>query len=207
MVPLHRVYETTEAGMEMAARSGAEKRRRPGRPRRSNAGLRLQIPVRVSPEIKEAVEVAADRNRRSVTAEIEARLAHSLGVGRQAHVQGLMEAVGKLTEALERRFQKRWTRNASTAQALRAAVDRLIFHFGRYGKPAEPSAARRVKEIGGFEAGALITTIENAVLPDLRAKPELSPTEWGYYELRRALGSGWERNRAAWFPERKGGVL
>jgi hypothetical protein len=196
--------------MGRAARpSKAGKRRRPGRPRRSNAGLRLQIPVRVSPEVKEALEAVADRNLRSVTAEIEARLAQSLGVGRQARIWGLMEAVGRLAEAIERRTQRRWTHNAPTARALRAGVDKVIFHFGRYGKPAEPLAAQRakkIKEIGEAEAGKLITVIEGAVEPYPGAKPEFGPTGWGYYELRRALGSGWERNRTAWFPERKGDV-
>jgi hypothetical protein len=195
----------------------AKKRSAGGRPRRSEAGLREQIGVRVSPAVRKKLGAAAQRNRRSVTAEVEARLAHSLGLGRQAHIQGLMVALGKLAGALERRFQKPWIDNAFAAQALRAGADQLLHHFGRYEKPVLPEAIKTAvakmppaeKEKfstpegwGTFEAGILITAIENAVPPLPGARPEFGPTGWGHYELLRALGSGWERNRSAWWPER-----
>jgi hypothetical protein len=195
--------------MEKAAKTKA-KRRGPS-PR--GTGVRVQIPVRVDPEIKEALEAAAERNRRSVTAEVEARLAHSLGEGRQVHINGLMVAIGKLAGALERRFQKRWVADAFTAQALRTGVDRFLFHFGRHGKPLLPLAIKAAvakmpaaeqetysmpEGWGNFEADILITAIENAVSPFPGAKPEFGPTGWGHFELLRGLGSGWQRNRAAW---------
>jgi TraY domain len=199
----------------------AEKRPFGGRPRQSAEGLREQVGVRVSPQIKRLLEGEAKKNRRSVTAEVEARLAHSLGMGREVHVHGLMVAVGKLAGALERRFQRRWTHDAFTTQALRVGVDQVLFHFGLFGEPVLPPAIKTAvtkmptaeKETfstpegwGKFEAGALITAIENAVSPLPGAKPEFGPTGWGHYELLRALGSGWKRNRAAWLPERKGDV-
>src|SRR5262245_3206863 len=142
------------------------KRSAGGRPRRSKAGRREQIGVRVSPEIKEALEAAADRNGRSVTAEVEARLAHSLGRGRQVHIHGLMVAVGKLAEALERRFQKRWIFDAFTAQALRVGVDKFLFHFGRYGKPELPLAIKAAV----------------AKMPTAEKETYSTPEGWGEFE-------------------------
>jgi len=199
----------------------AKKKSAGGRPRRSKTGLREQVGVRVSPEIKKALELEAQKNRRSVTLEVEARLAHSLGWGHKPHIHGLMVAIGKLAEALERRFQKRWVRDAFAAQALIAGVDQLLFHFGRYGKPVLPPPIKTAvakmptagkeeippaerekfstpKGWGEFEASLLIGAIENAIEPFPGAKPEFGPTGWGHYELLRSLGSGWQRNRAAW---------
>jgi len=197
-----------------------------GRPRQSYEGLREQVGVRVSPQIKQLLEQEAKKNGRSVTAEVEARLAHSLGMGREVHIHGLMVAIGKLAGALERRFKKRWTADPFTAQALRVGVDQVLFHFSLFGEPAPPPAlkpalakmppAEKEKFFtptgwGEFEAGVLITAIENARPPLPGAKPEFGPTGWGHYELRRALGSGWKRNKAAWrpdkFSETEGGVL
>jgi hypothetical protein len=132
-----------------------------------------------------------------------------------------VEAIAKLAGALERRFEKLWIDDAFTAQALRVGVDKVLFHFGRFGKPVLPPAIKAAvakmppeekekfstpEEWGKFEAGLLTTAIEGSVPPLPGAKPEFGPTGWGHYELRRALGSGWKRNRAAWWPERKGGA-
>jgi hypothetical protein len=197
----------------MTVEAKAPKKRRRGRPRRSNVGLREQIPVRVDPKVKQALENAAAKKRRSLTLEIESRLAASLGEGHQAHVRALIEAIGLLAKNLERRTSKRWVADAFTAQALIAGVDRLLFHFGRHGNPVTPEAIKATaakmpaaereshctpKSLGESEAGMLITMIENA-LPPLPLKLEFGPSlGWGHYELLRDLGSGWQRNRAVW---------
>jgi hypothetical protein len=191
----------------------AQKKRGPGRPRRSGAGLREQIPVRVAPEIKQGLENAALRNRRSLTAEIESRLAVSLGEGRKAHIRALVEAIGLLAKNLERRTLKRWVADAFTAQALSVGVGELLSHFGQHGKPMVPAAIKAAaaktpaakrdsyctpKSLGESEASMLILMIENALEP-LPLKPEFGPSlGWGHYELLRDLGSGWRRNRAVW---------
>src|SRR5262249_40373871 len=54
------------------------------------------------------------------------------------HIAALMAAVGKLAAALERRFQKRWIKDAFTAEALSVGIERLLFHFGRFEKPKLP---------------------------------------------------------------------
>lgn len=192
----------------MAARVKAQKKPGPGRPLQSSAGPREQIPVRVDPRIKQALERAAVKNRRSLTQEIERRLAASLGEGHQAHIRALIEAVGSLAKELERRTSKRWIADVFTAQALSAAVDRLLFHFGRQGVAVVPAAIKAAaakrpaaeresyctpKSLGESEAGMLIAMIEGAYAPAAEA-----PWGWGPYELRRDLGSGWQRNRAAW---------
>jgi hypothetical protein len=207
-----------------------------GRPRQSQAGLREQVGVRIAPEVKQLLKQAARRNGSSVTKEIESRLATSFSVGRQAHIAALMASVGKLAAALETRFEKRFTEDAFTAQALSVAVEKQLFHFGRSGKPELPSAVKKwltemtemppadkerfstPKGWGEFQAGVLISLIEGAQKPLPGMTPEVGPWGWGYYELRKALGSGWQRNRAAWwpadtqgewsvkFPETKGGA-
>ena len=192
----------------MAARVKAQKKPGPGRPLQSSAGPREQIPVRVDPRIKQALERAAVKNRRSLTQEIERRLAASLGEGHQAHIRALIEAVGSLAKELERRTSKRWIADVFTAQALSAATDRLLFHFGRQGVAVVPAAIKAAaakrpaaeresyctpKSLGESEAGMLIAMIEGAHAPGAE-----TPWGWGPYELRRDLGSGWQRNRAAW---------
>jgi hypothetical protein len=210
--------------MSKASRTKVGKRPSLGRPPRSEAGRREQIAVRVSPEVKQLLEQAARRNRHSVTAEVESRLATSLSVGRQAHIAALMAAVGKLAAALERRTQKRWIADAFTARALSVGVEQLLFHFGRSGKPVLPLTIKEAlakmppeekerfsapKGWGEFEAGHLIALIEGAQEPVPGMTPEIGPWGWGHYELLRALGSGWQRNRAAWslgFLKTKGGA-
>jgi hypothetical protein len=201
----------TGFGPEMEKAAGVRAKKRGPLPR--GTGARVQIPVRVDPKIKQALNNAAEKKRRSLTLEVESRLAASLGEGHQAHVRALIDAIGLLAKNLERRTAKRWVADAFTAQALTAGVDRLLFHFGRYGKPVVPAAIKAAaakmpateretyctpKSLGESEAGMLISMIENA-LPPLPLKPEFGPSlGWGHYELLRDLGSGWRRNRAAW---------
>jgi len=210
-----------ESAVAKVGRAKSDKKRDPGRPRRSAAGVRKQIPVRVAPEIKQGLENAATRNRRSLTLEIESRLAASLGEGHQAHIRGLIQAIGLLAKNMERKAAKRWIADAFIAEALRAGVDRVLFHFGRSGKPVVPAGIKAAaaklppaerksyctpKGFGESEAGMFISMIEGA-LPPLQLKAEFGPSlGWGPWELLRDLGSGWQRNRAAWFPERKGDV-
>jgi hypothetical protein len=205
-----------------ARRAKADKKRGPGRPPRGDAGRREQIPVRVDPKIKQGLESAAAKKRRSLTLEIESRLAASLGEGHQAHIRALIEAIGLLAKNLERRTSKRWVADAFTAQALSAGVDRLLSHFGRYGKPVVPEGVKAAaakmpaaeteryctpKGLGESEAFVLITMIESA-LPPLPLKPEFGPSlGWGHYELLRDLGSGWQRNRAVWLGRKGGDAL
>ena len=129
--------------------TGREKNRRgPGRPRKHKEGVREQIPVRVSPKLKKALVSAAKKQRRSLTQEVEYRLAASLGEGHRAAVRALVEAIGSLVADIERGTAKRWTTDAFAAQAIAAAIDTFVFHFGKQGKAVTPikvkAAAARI---------------------------------------------------------------
>jgi hypothetical protein len=253
-------------GYDPHRRSG-KKGRGPGRPRKHKEGIREQIPVRVSPKLKKALVNAAKKRRQSLTQEIEHRLAASLGEGYRVSVRALLEAIGSLVVDIERRTAKRWTRDAFAAQAIAAAIDTFVFHFGKQGEPIAPesvvAAATKipsmkieqpphagsfkpsdsvddiVTELVGmfppdkakhiFRAGLhrlrpkdphedfqtpqgfgeslafdLIRRIESYVSPlfvfSRRGPPRsfLESPWWGPYELKRDLGSGWERNRIVW---------
>ena len=229
--------------------------------------------MRVSPRLKKALVSAAKKRRQSLTQEIEHRLAASLGQGHRVHVRALIEAIGSLVTDVERGTAKRWTADAFAAQAIAAAIDTFVFHFGKQGKAVTPlsvaKAAAKIPSIkieqlphtGSFKPTDSVedivtelvgmfppdkaTVIFRAGLHRLRPKdpredfqtpqgfgeslafdliariegvsqfasqfvtrrgPSRSFLEspwWGPYELRRDLGSGWERNRAVRYKETK----
>jgi hypothetical protein len=199
----------------MAGEKVAADKKGRGRPRKSNAGLREQIPVRVGPELKKALVWAAKKRRRSLTLEIEIRLAASLGEGYQSHVRALAEAISLLAKSMEQKTARPWVDDAFTVQALRAGIDFFLHHFGRQGRAVVPAAVKAIaakmsapamREIyctseyfGQSEAGMLIALIENAPPPLLERETKdvrYPDSWWGPYELLRDLGSGWERNQA-----------
>jgi hypothetical protein len=149
-----RGYEFQERPMNIrdSRRRSGKKGRGRGRPRRDKEGVREQIPVRVNPKLKKALVSAAAKNRQSLTQEIERRLAASLGLDHRVHVRGLIEAIESLVKDIERRTAKRWTRDAFAAQAIAAAIDTFVFHFGKQGKAVTPpSVAEASAKIDSFE--------------------------------------------------------
>src|SRR5262245_53275550 len=133
-------------------RSTGKKGRGRGRPRRDKEGIREQIPVRVSPKLKKALVSAAAKNRKSLTQEIEHRLATSLGLDHRVHVRRLLEAIESLVVDIERGTAKRWTRDAFAARAIAAAIDCFVFHFGKQGEAVTPpSVAEAAAKIDSFE--------------------------------------------------------
>ena len=227
--------------------------------------------MRVSPRLKKALVSAAKKRRQSLTQEIEHRLAASLGQGYRAPVRALIEAIGSLVTEIERGTAKRWTADAFAAQAVAAAIDTFVFHFGKQGEAVTPlsvaKAAAKIPSIkieqlshtGSFKPSDsiedIVTELAGMFPPDkaeaifraglhrLRPKdpredfqtpqgfgerlafdligrienvsqffvfPRRGPSRsflnspwWGPYELRRDLGSGWERNRAVRYKETK----
>jgi hypothetical protein len=133
-------------------RSSEKKGRGPGRPRKDKEGVREQIPVRVSPRLKKALVNAAKKRRQSLTQEIEHRLAASLGLGYRVPVRALIEAIGSLVTDIERGTAKRWTHDAFAAQAIAAAIDTFVFHFGKQGEAITPSSVKTAAaEIPSFK--------------------------------------------------------
>jgi hypothetical protein len=136
------------------------------------------------------------------------------------HVAALAHAVTLVTQALERTTEKRWHEDAFTGEALRNAVEFLIFHFaltpdGTRPVPIPPRVeeaasrmppamrerARTAAEVGTSQAGMVITLIENAPASNKQPLGLAFPDEWGFWKVLRDLGSGWERNREAWKPK------
>jgi hypothetical protein len=227
----------------------------------------------VSPRLKKALVNAANKRRQSLTKEIEHRLAASLGQDYRAPVRALLEAIGSLVADIERGTLKRWTHDAFAAQAIAAAIEAFVFHFGKQGKAVTPpsvaAAAAKIPSIkieqlphtGSFKPSDnvedIVTELVGMFPPDKakvifrtglhRLRPKnpredfqtpqgfgerlafdlighiervsdfasrfvsrrgpsrsfLNSPWWGPYELRRDLGSGWERNRAVWHRETK----
>src|SRR5262249_18414411 len=135
------------------------------------------------------------------------------------HIGALMHVIALLVGQIERATEKKWHEDAFTGEALRHAIERLIFHFAPTPDrkmlvpprveeaamripPRMRDRARTAADVGASQAGMIITLIENAPASD---KPPplnvLPPDEWGFWKVRRDLGSGAKRNRAIWFPK------
>src|SRR5262245_25446900 len=96
-----------------------------GRPLGGEKGSVLS--VRVSPETRRQLETAAQKNRRSLSREVEGRLNFSFGrygTGRPTHIADLAELVALLAQSVERRTRGEWDRNPTTREYLiRAFAD------------------------------------------------------------------------------------
>jgi predicted transcriptional regulator len=199
------------------------KTRAPGggrKPRGDYRGNSKILTVRVRPEMRTALERLANRNDRSLSQEIQRGL--NDWIGRHArpkpHIGALAHAVALLAEAVEEATGKGWHEDAFTGEALRHAVEFLIFHFAPTPDgpapvpprveeaamrmpPSMRERARTAADVGTSRAGMIITLIENAPASD---KPPLGlafPDEQGFWKILRDLESGWKRNRAVWLPK------
>src|SRR5262249_49966951 len=134
---------------------------------------------------------------RSVSSEAEHLLRLSLQRPSGArHNQALARVVALLAERIEGETQKDWRRDPFTGQALRYAVEALLFHFtttadaapavppaldqAAAGMPAEfAERHRKPAGLGHQHAYALITEIEQAPMPAEPAKMIDEWTPWG----------------------------
>jgi predicted transcriptional regulator len=199
-------------------------KRSPGggrKPRGEFRGNSKILTVRVRPELRTTLERLAKKHRRSLSQEMQRGL--DAWVGRyndpKLHVGALAHAITLLVEAIERATGKRWHEDAFTGEALRHAVEALIFYFAPTpdGKPVSVPApveeaamrmppgmrdrARTAADVGTAQAGMLITLIQNAPVSDKPPFGLAFPDEQGLWQILRDLGSGWKRNRAAWLPK------
>ena len=104
----------------------ARKRKR-GRPFGGEKGSVLS--VRVSPEMRRQLEMAAKKNRRRLSREVEGRLNFSFGrygTGRPTHIADLAELVALLAESVERRTRGVWDRDRTTRELLIRAFTDLV---------------------------------------------------------------------------------
>ena len=104
----------------------ARKRKR-GQPFGGEKGSVLS--VRVSPETRRQLEMAARKNRRRLSREVEGRLNFSFGrygTGRPTHIADLAELVALLAQSVERRTRKAWDRDRTTCELLIRALTDLV---------------------------------------------------------------------------------
>jgi predicted transcriptional regulator len=201
------------------------KKRAPGggrKPRGPFKGKTATLTTRITPEIRAALDSAAEKSRLSLSQEVERRLDFSLlrERNRAPDVLALAEAIAQFTEKVQEATGKQWREDAFTGEALRHGIDFLIRHFAARGAPVIPprvqEAAARMLHIanerdrspagvGETEAGRVITLIEffhgwpKAQLQHVIWSDEL----YRYLQLLRDLGSGWERAEAYVQKERR----
>jgi hypothetical protein len=180
------------------------------------------LTVRVRPELRMALQRLAKKHRRSLSQEMQQGLDYwvSRYLKAKPHVAALAHAVRLLVEAVEQTTGKSWHEDAFTGEALRHGVECLISHFAPMQDRTMPlpvpprveEAAMRMPpdmrekactaaEVGTFQARSVIFWIENA--PTINEQPLgiAFPDEWGFWQILRDLGSGWERNREVRIPK------
>ena len=98
-----------------------------GRPALPAEQKRQQIGVRTSPDLKEALEIAAKANGRSVAQEAEWRLQQSFEDQRRAggeHTESLLRQVAAEIEKIEATTKKRWSKDLMTWAAVARMFER-----------------------------------------------------------------------------------
>src|SRR5262249_50720482 len=210
------------------------RKRAPGggrKPQGPFKGKTATLTTRITPETRAALERAAKKRqpRISLSQEVEHRLDGSIRRDREhdrkRHIRDLAEAVALVAERVEAATEKRWLDDTFTGDALRHAIEFLVFRFAPHGAlkvPAKveaaaakvPPAARErcltPIEVGQHEAGWLISWIEMDLNKGgrlLRPPPMPGthvPLEWfTYAQLFSDLGSGWTRAQKSMQKERR----
>ena len=193
------------------------------KPRGEFIGKTATLTTRITPETRAALERAAQESGRSLSQEVEHRLDVSIRRDREharkRHVRALAEAVAFITERVEGATEKRWLDDTFTGDALRHAIEFLVFHFAPHEAlevPAKveaaaakvPPAARdrclTAIDVGQHEAGWLISWIEMDIDQGGRLSRTSPPSgyhvpdEWRLFaKLFSDLGAGWARAQKA----------
>src|SRR5262249_50495091 len=121
----------------------AEKRKR-GRP--PGAEKTAMLSVRISVVVRRQLEVAARKALRSLSREVEARLAYTLGryrTGRPPHVRDLAELTALLAEEVERETGEAWDRNPVTRERLVKAFAQMVDLYSNAEVVLDSNAAER----------------------------------------------------------------
>jgi len=193
------------------------RKRAPGggrKPKGPYRGKSVTITTRVTPDTRVALERAGAKKGHSLSQEIEIRLRQSLlrRANAPVHVGALLYGMSLLVDEIERDTGKRFIDDAFTGEAVRSALESLIYHFaqrptGPFQVPADvdrmaskmqsslQAPLRDPSMFGQTKAGLYITLIENARSPDEIAGRVLRPDRWGFWQILSDLGSGWQRNR------------
>jgi hypothetical protein len=144
----------------------APKRKR-GRPLGGEKGSILS--VRVSPATRWRLEKAAEKNRRSLSREVEGRLDFSFsrhGTGRPTHIADLAELVALLAQSVERKTRGEWDRNHVTREWLiKAFADLVDLYSKATVTPTSVIAPSRSPRQDNPATSAVSEVILTALLP------------------------------------------
>jgi hypothetical protein len=118
-------------------------RKKAGRPPGGTKGSVLS--VRVTPEMRRALEGAARKHGRRLSREVEARLDYTLGryqrfkvEGRPPHIMALSDTVAVAARVMEETTGRPWNRDQYTSQHLARLIRAVMAHFTRPGEVIIP---------------------------------------------------------------------
>jgi hypothetical protein len=162
-------------------------KRRVGRPLGGTKGSVLS--VRVSPEMRWRLDIAARKNKRRLSREVEARLDYTLGryqkfklEGRPPHIMALSDAVSVAARVMEETTGRPWNRDQYTSQHLARLISAVMAHFTQPGEVTiPPKVMEEAKRIPADDAYPTHLGEEKAkgVIALIRLTPE--PGTWGPY--------------------------
>jgi hypothetical protein len=151
-----------------------------GRPSKGDIkGKTSTFATRITAETRHALEMAAKKNRRSLSQQAEVVLKAGLRdekPGGKPRNHAVAEMVLYLAEGIERATGENWRKDVFTSMALRYAVEAVLFHFapGTEENPTVPPAVegwaekmppeyaeryRRPADLGHMRADSLISEI------------------------------------------------
>jgi hypothetical protein len=170
-------------------------------------GKTATLTTRITPQLRTALERRANKNRRSLSQEIERCLRDAVWQDRaEPHIAGLAHAITLLSQAIERATQKRWLEDPFTGEAVHHGIKTLLLHFGPQGTPLVPSSVQTASArmptqladsyrtptgLGEMETFNLITQIETTPKPHNKSSPKIHyPDEWyTYWQIRGDIGA------------------
>jgi hypothetical protein len=130
------------------------KKRAPGAgrpPKGEFRGKTATLTTRITPAVRAGLEREAAKNGRSLSQEVEKRLATSLVNPQktrkewgESHVLLLARLVSRLTIGIELSTQKRWHEDRFTADAVRAALDTVVTQLASQTDPQIPPALEKM---------------------------------------------------------------
>jgi Arc-like DNA binding domain len=187
-----------------------KKKRAPGAGRPRGRVKGATVSLRLPEEMRDSLQAAAERNQRSLSAEIFLRLHYSLArdpaeTERPPHITALLEAIASGVAQIEKVTERGWNRDRYTAEHVAKGISRFIGEYSPQGDVvAPPEAVEAAKKwpdpnnyqdhLGEWEFGHVIATIESIPEPiaSVRRAPPLPSiyypeSWWGPWKIREAL--------------------
>jgi len=114
-------------------------KRKAGRPPGGTKGSVLS--VRISPEMRTLLELAARKNKRRLSREVQARLDYAeerYKVDRPPHIKALSSAVAIAAAVIEEETERPWNKDQYTSQNLAKTIGLVIADFTQPGEVSTP---------------------------------------------------------------------